>query len=212
LGVQWSDTGGQSQAAQWPVNVTDPSRLPPPDDLRNLPLETLLEILSSRLPLHEAVAQARKVRVDSGPGGLDVPAEIDPLRRVRSETFLLQRTCRVAKAIERLVESLNRPVVHADALLWRLRGPVGPLALARALAEEAKSPGESCFLLAEVVLALRRVNVPEIAVGVTEVEIRRALNSVTSEIEEMARNRLGASGMPPGMADYVSQALNEKPS
>ena len=138
LSVRWWEGPDQPQTAQWPVNVTDPSRLPPPDGLRNLSLETLIEILGSRLPLHEAVDKQRRAVV--GPDGTDVSPEIDPLKRVQSETFLLQRTRRVAKAIEHLVENLNRPVVHEDALLWRLRGPVGPLALARALAEVARSP------------------------------------------------------------------------
>jgi len=209
LNVRWWVGPDQPQTAQWPVNVTDPSRLPPPDDLRNLSLETLIEILGSRLPLHEAVARTKQRRAVVGPDGTDVPTDIDPLKRVQTETFLLQRTRRVAKAIEHLVENLNRPVVHEDALLWRLRGPVGPLALARALAEAARSPGEACFLLAEVTLALRRVDVAKIAVGVGEEWACHEVTAVKAEVEQMARQHLQGGEMPPGMAEYVSRALNE---
>ena len=206
LTVRWWDAQDQPQTAQWPVNVTDPGRLPPPEGLRELTLETLIEILGSRLPLHEAVT-----RLGPRPAverGADVPTEIDPHKRIRTETFLLQRTRRVAKAIERLVENLNRPVVHEGALLWRLRGPVGPLALAKALATEARSAGEACFLLAEVALALRRLDVAKIALGVGEETVRRELTSVRTEVEQMARERLQGVGMPPGMAVYVSKALD----
>jgi hypothetical protein len=209
LGVRWWNAQGQAQTAQWPVNVTDPSRLPPPDDLRNLSLETLIEILGSRLPLHEAVARAKQRGTVTGPDGSEVAADIDPLKRVRSETFLLQRTRRVAKAIEHLIENLNRPVVHEDALLWRLRGPVGPLALAGALAEAARSSGEACFLLAEVALALRRVDAARIAVGVEQQRVQREVAAVRTEVEQMAQRHLQGDGMPPGMAEYVSRALGE---
>ena len=212
LTVRWRDGQDRAQTAQWPVNVTDPSRLPPPDDLRNLSLETLIEILGSRLPLHEAVARAKKRSAVIGPDGAEVSAELDPLKRVRTETFLLQRTRRVAKAIEHLVENLNRPVVHEDALLWRLRGPVGPLALARALAEAARSPGEAGFLLAEVALALRRVDVAKVAVGVGKEQVRHEVTAVRAEVEQMARRPLQGATMPHGMVDYISRALDKSQS
>jgi hypothetical protein len=209
LTARWWDGQAQAQAAQWPVNVTDPSRLSPPDDLRDLSLETLIEILGSRLPLHEAVARAKQRHAVKVPDGSEVLPEIDPLKRVRTETFLLQRTRRVAKAIEHLIENLNRPAVHEDALLWRLRGPVGPLALARALVEAARSAGEACFLLAEVALALRRVDIARVAVGIGQEEVRREVTTVRAEVEQMARRHLQDDTMPPGMAEYVSRALNE---
>jgi hypothetical protein len=208
--VEWSDRHGVVHSAVWPVNVSDPSRLPPPDDLRNLSLETLVEILGARLPLHEAVRRARERAAHRGVEGNEaVPADIDPLRRVRTETFLLQRTRRVAKALENMVESIGRPVAHRDALLWRLRGPVGPLALARALAGAARSPGEACFLLAEVVLALRRVDVRTVAVGLATKEVRAELDALKAEIDGLARPYLRDSGTPEPMVAYVSRALEE---
>jgi hypothetical protein len=113
----------------------------------------------------------------------------------------------VARAIEQLVENLNRPVGHRDALLWRLRGPVGPRALAQALDKAAQSPGEASFLLSEVVLALRRVKAEKIAVGVPADEVSRELEVARDEIAEMARTRLRQGGVPEGMGQYVTQVL-----
>jgi hypothetical protein len=206
LNVQWRCDPGTTLSALWPVNVTDPGLLAPPDELRNLSLETLIEILGSRLPLHEAVLKARQTAARER-ARQDLPPELDPHLRVRTETFLLQRTRRVARAIEHLVERLNRPVAHFDGLNWRLRGPVGPLALARALAEAACSPGEACFLLAEVALALRRVDVRKVADGLALDTVRGAINSVIDEINWMARERLAAPGVPEAMVHYVGKAL-----
>lgn len=170
-----------------------------------------MAILGSGRPLHEAVLEQKRRTVEEAfQQACEASPEIDPHRRIRTETFLLQRTRRVAKAIDRLVEILARLVVHKDALSWRLRGPVGPLALARALKAAAQSPGEACFLLTEIVLAMRRVNVAKIAVGITEEEVRGEMNSVRGEIEGLVRDALQANGtVPPALKEYVSTALDE---
>lgn len=196
----------EALSAPWPVNVTDHGLLPPPEELRDLPLETLVEILGSRLPLYEAVLRAR-ARQSVGLGADTLPFEIDPHRRVNTETFLLQRTKRVAAAVEQLVQRLSRPVVHEDALLWRLRGPVGPLALARALQKAAQSPGEACFLLSEVALALRRVRVEKMAFGIPEETVKRAIEAVREEVAAMARERMESHDVPAALAEYVTKVL-----
>ncbi len=211
LDVRWTSKTGERLSAVWPVNVTDMSRLPAPDDLRNLSLDTLIDILGSRRPLHEAVlAFKRRAAERAAAGQVDRAAEIDPHRRVRTETFLLQRTRRVARAIEQLVERMNRPIAHREALVWRLRGPVGPVALAQALMREAKSEGEACFLVSEVVLALRRVRIPLQGSGLSETEVSESLATVRAEIAEMANCKMREGGsVPSQLADYVSAALKE---
>jgi hypothetical protein len=210
LEVHWRGTAGEALTATWPVNVTDPRSLPPPEDLRNLSLDTLVEILGSRRPLHEAVLAAKQKMLAAGPNPEGLSAEVDPHRKVRTETFLLQRTRRVARAVEQLLARLGRPVPHRDALAWRLRGPVGPLALARAIAQDARSPGEAVFLLADLALALRRLDVRAMAGGVAEEEVRRELDAVRHEIEALARSRLGdTAAVPPAMRDYADRAFQE---
>lgn len=209
LRVLWLDESGRSLTAAWPVGVTDPGKLPPPEDLRNLSLETLVEILCSRLPLHEALSLIKaRIARSHGRARDELPPDIDPHRRVNTETFLLQRTRRVARALAQLVENLNRPAIHPDALAWRLRGPVGPLALARALHREARSPGEASFLLSEIALALSRLDAARIAVGVSEADVRRELQGVRSEVEQMIRASLTAD-VPPTITDYLSRVLDQ---
>jgi hypothetical protein len=206
LDVEWIDGVQQNQTARWPVNVTDPGQLPPPDALRDLSLQTLLEILCSGRPLHEAV-ETRQHNSKSAHDGDDVPPELDPLRRFNSETFLLQRTRRVAKAIDQLVANLGRPIVHCSALNWRLRGPVGPCALAKAICKEARVPGEACFLLSEIVLVLRRLNAAKIAVGVAEKEVATAIADVIAYIISMIAEQQSSTEIPQAMGDYISAAL-----
>ncbi|MGH7265413.1 MAG: hypothetical protein ACREMB_11240, partial [Candidatus Rokuibacteriota bacterium] len=210
LDVHWHVSTGEAVTAIWPVNVTDPGSLPPPDDLRNLPLDTLVEILGSGRPLHEAVLAAKRKISEAGGGTEALAAELDPHRRVRTETFLLQRTRRVARAIEQLVARLARPVAHRAALAWRLRGPVGPLALARAIGDEARSPGEAAFLLADLALALRRLDLGAVAAGLPEEEVRRELHAVHGEIESLAQGRLAdEAAVPAAMREYVARAFEE---
>lgn len=208
LEVHWTDKSDKDQTAVWPVNVTDPSQLPPPDDLRNLSLETLLEILCSGRPLYE-IFSGKKTFPNGDPQAEtdNILAELDPLKRVSSETFLLQRTRRVAKAIEQLVESLSRPVVHRDVFAWRFRGPVGPCALAKAIYNESRTPGEASFLLTEIVLALRRIDTAKIAIGIDQKEIDSEIAEVIADIKAMISDRAKEGDIPQSMATYISTAL-----
>jgi hypothetical protein len=47
------------------------------------------------------------------------------------------------------------PVASLDALRWRLRGPIGPIALAKRLA--AEDPDGAAFMIAEFATTLRGV-------------------------------------------------------
>ena len=150
--VRWKDSGG---SAWWPVNVTSGHVLPPPDELKNLPLDVLINILSSARPLHRVLGeylkqkQKEKAKNEFGP-------VVDPHKRVDTSQFILQRTRRISWALNALRKRLERPVVTMEFLRWRLRGPVGVLALAKALAQEATSDAEKSFLISELALELSR--------------------------------------------------------
>ena len=150
--VSWTDA---KDRAWWPVNVQSGLSLPPPSELKDLPLELLIEILTSAKPLSQVLAMWLERRAERG--GSEGLAELDPHRRVDTSGFLLQRTRRVSWALTALRERLERPVSSVQALNWRLRGPVGVLALAKAIGREAKSSTEQTFLLAELCLELHRV-------------------------------------------------------
>ena len=81
---------------------------------------------------------------------------VDPHKRVDTSQFILQRTRRISWALNALRKRLERPVVTMEFLCWRLRGPVGVLALAKALAREANSDAEKSFLISELALELSR--------------------------------------------------------
>lgn len=168
LNVAWrSSKKSESFAASWPVNVLDPATLPPPDVLASLSLDELIQVLGSTRPLHVAVVQAlqRRMRLRSS-----ADIQLDPHRRINTETFLLRRTKRVALALERLRERLERPVLTREAFEWRLRGPIGPIALANAFLKESRNASEAAFFLAELALTLKRVHAPRASEGGLKVD------------------------------------------
>ena len=187
LAVQWQGSGAE-YAADWPVNVVELEHLPPPEALRNLKLEELIEILSSTRPLHTAAAHVLRKRAKR----IVDDIQFDPHKRINTQTFLLRRTKRVAIALERLRQRLERPVMNVEALDWRLRGPVGPLVMAAAFRREADREEESLFFLAELALTLSRVRVKEAARGgLSEQHIRERLRAAILEIEELASPLFG---------------------
>ncbi|MCI0487102.1 MAG: hypothetical protein L0229_10935 [Blastocatellia bacterium] len=203
LGVEWESASGR-HSADWPVNVVEPALLPPPEALRNLRLEDLIEILSSTRPLHVAVTHALKKRERRKSADI----QLDPHKRVNTEEFLLRRTKRVAIALERLRERLERPVLNHDALYWRLQGPVGPKALAEAFLKEARTPDEARFLLAELALALGRVQPEQEARGgLSANEIRERIKSVIRDIEQRVASV--APGESQAINRYVLEAFKE---
>lgn len=199
LVVSWREKT-QKREAVWSVNVTDPASLPPPEELRDLDLEQLIEILSSARPLHEALGLARRRgerKVGEHPGG----PEIDPHKKVDTSRFLLRRMRRVSRALEGLHERLERSASSLDGLRWRLEGPVGPLALAIRLAEE-EAQG-AAFMITEVALVVQKAdwsrNEKELGRNTVRAEVRRTLR----KLKAMARSQEA----PPALRRYVKETL-----
>jgi hypothetical protein len=204
LEVSWEHADGVA-VASWPVNVSNPAALPPPDALRNLSLEELLEILASARSLPQAVIDVLRRRTNRSRQDI----ELDPLKRLDSQGFLLRRTKRVAVALERLRERLEQPALAREAFEWRLHGPIGPMTLAYALTKEAKLPGEAKFCLAELALALSRVNPKKPAVGgLSKGIIVECLAAVIRAIELQALGLPSATATSP-LENYVTAAFSE---
>ncbi|HUU90962.1 MAG TPA: hypothetical protein VM238_07110 [Phycisphaerae bacterium] len=198
--VRWQGAAG---CAWWPVNVAGPSALPPPDELRDLPLEVLIDILTSARPLHEALR--KWVRRWREQGRTDESIDPDPHKRVDTSAFLLQRTRRVSWALEGLRERLERPVATREGLQWRLRGPVGVMALKRALFREGQPKGEKAFLLAELALELARVK-PRPARGcLSPKQVKAEIAAIIRELE--AETQAAAETVLPDLRKYVRSAL-----
>lgn len=201
---------GSAASAWWPVNVDRQASLPPPDELKNLPLDILVDILTSAKPLH--LAMRKWLRTASG--GVHPPDGpiVDPHAKVDTSAFLIQRTRRLAWGLNALRERLERPVASKDALEWRLRGPVGAMALAKAIERETgqRTDGdgaEKSFLLAELALELSRVK-PRTAPGYLPVqEVSDAIAGLVAELQAMAAE--SAASAPDGIRLYVRRAFRE---
>jgi len=202
LGVAWSHSGGTALAS-WPVNVSNPAALPPPEALRSLTLEELLQVLASTRPMPQAVAEVLSKRQKKKAEG---DAELDPLRRFDSQSFLLRRTKRLAMALERLRARLERPASSREAFEWRLFGPVGPLALAEGYAREATFAGEAKFCLAEIALALHRVQPAKVALdGLPVAQVKESLRKAIAQLRDQAAQLTPA----PELDRYATAAFEE---
>lgn len=205
LEVSWQSESGPL-AAFWPVNVSNPSALPPPEALQGLTLEELLAILASTRPLPQAVVAVLKKRVRNK---ARVEEILDPLKRLDSPAFLLRRTKRVAAALDRMRERLERPALSKDALEWRVNGPVGPTALARAFVQEARLPGEAKFYMAELALAVKRVVPQRTAEGGLSVDIvQESLAKAIASIKART-NELPSTAETTQLDGYVAAAFRE---
>jgi hypothetical protein len=200
--VGWKEAPGR---AWWPVNVESTRSLPPPDELKSLPLEVLIEILTSARPLHRVLSEYLNRR--DGNGGLPGPIIlVDPHKRVDTSQFLLQRTRRVSWALSALREKLQRPVATEEGLRWRLYGPVGVKALATALVKEGHSEEEKAFLLSELVLELSRVR-PTTFPGYLPVErMREGIRELIAEQRETFAVDLTAAA--PNLRSYVETVFD----
>jgi hypothetical protein len=205
--VQLGESAGN---AWWPVNVVNSDALPPPDELKDLPLELLIEILTSAKPLHE-VLRRRMKRKGNDDGQRPDAAAIDPHKRVDTSAFLLQRTRRVSWALAALRKRFEeQPIVSEQSLTWRLRGPVGVLALAQAItndARESRSEAEQCFLLTELCAELARVRPSTTAGSLPANRVRAALREIVSEIRVGISSK--ALAADPAMAAYVDTVFQE---
>lgn len=203
LWVDWNEAEGR---AWWPINIASSAVLPAPDELRDLPLELLIEILMAARPLHRVMAEYLKRKGKGTSAGSGV--EIDPHKKVDTSGFLLQRTRRVSAALAGLAAVLAKPVATEDSLRWRLYGPTGARAVAQAILKDADA--NSCgamkgFLLAELALVLSQCE-PTTAVGFLPVErIKAEIAKLTLELREQERTL--DEQAPDNLRRYVADAF-----
>lgn len=205
LDVRWHDDGEVSRAP-WPVNVSDPALLPPPEELRSLSMEVLLAVLASTRPIHDALErELRKAELAPGRAGRD---ELDALARFDSERMLLTRTRRMAAALWGLQRRFDRPLGSLEALDWRLSGIVGATQLADGLcgsvADGDMEPIEARFHLAELARTVGTIEWEVVASRLDPTLVRTRVAKALDHIKACA-NGLPAGG---GAVDtYVAAAL-----
>jgi hypothetical protein len=198
--VRWRGSEG---SAWWPVNISHAAALPPPEELRELSLDELVEILTSAGPLHQTMRRLllrRQEKQTDGP-------IVDPHRRVDTSGFLLQRTRRVTWALAALRQRLEQPAPSLEALHWRLRGPVGVERLAKAIVREARSDQERCFLVAELAIELARVRPQSSPGGLNSSQIKSELRAVIRDLREQTMPRARLQATP--IKRYAAKAFKE---
>jgi hypothetical protein len=209
LDVRWVDSTGAHQTA-WAVNVHDPSDLPPPAELRDLPVDHLLKVLASTRPLREAIESEYRAHLKRS--NHDDIGVLDPLKKHQLTTALLPRVRQHSAALFGIQNRLERPVSSLEALGWRLTGTMGPTYLAERLTEEADGtdgwlPGEAQFLLAELALTVRRAKW-DIREPVTTDDVQRAVDECLRTIDACA-SRVGGAERIPQLQAYIDAARAE---
>jgi hypothetical protein len=203
--VQWQLRDDAWVSAVWVVNVTELGLLPPPSELAQLNLEDLIAILTSARPIHWLLAERLAAREDSGKAA-NIEA-IDPHQKVDTSRFLMRRMRRLARALEGLRHRLESPVATTDGLRWRLQGPFGPIALAKAILSEGENGAP--FFIVEIAGTLRQLNwQPGSTISPTE---RNQL--VTETLRELRSLALQDSHpMPGNLQAYVTAELADIPA
>ncbi len=193
--------------ASLPVNVTDPSALPVPAELRDLPIDLVLRALASARPLHEALEPGHGQTNGEGQDG--PPVDLDPHRRFSPAGQLMHRTRLLSAALVGLRDRLERPAVTLDALRWRLDGPFGPVEIAKGLGRERTTiPGERAFLLAEIALTLAQVELERVTrlIPDRQEEAAALLHDSIEALAEMAGQEQDGQT---AVAGYVDAAFEQ---
>lgn len=205
--VSWNGSKGK---AFWPIIVESQIALPPVESLRNLPLEALLQILSSTQPLHRLLKIIEAAGKKSNLSNDDITI-IDAHKLVNTTGFLLQRTRRVSYAMKVLRNRLEKPVFTKESLAWRLYGPIGVNSLMDAIIKEAKSEEEKRFLLAELGLELSRIQPQITEVSLKQNVIKSAIKEVMEKLASDFKNKntTGNSAIENYSEKAIQKALNE---
>jgi hypothetical protein len=197
---------GQMGDAHWPVEVRTFADLPPPQELRDLSLEQLLEILTSALPLHRCLQNLWRQNSDET-SPEKVAIALDPLRRFSRDTHLLERTRRFSLAMAGMRRRLESPIPSEEYLQWRLHGPVGISKIATAILREAGSDGEKAFLLGELGFELSQIH-PKSEVGfLPKKRIQDAIREMVTDFEKQAEPLLAATES--SLQEYVRSAFRK---
>ncbi|MCA1807478.1 MAG: hypothetical protein LC687_06500, partial [Actinobacteria bacterium] len=208
LKVCWDD----SAFAYWPVNIADISLLPPPEELRNLSLESLIEILSSQGSLRDAMRRIlRRNKLAHINDSHIIDVELDPHKRVQTSHYLIPRTRRISQVLSGLKNRLERPVVTIEALHWRMYGPIGVAAVVRALESHSESIDELAFLLSELMLILIRIKYDAHEGALIEADFYACINGMLTKIsKKLMKLRTLSSPLISKYCKEVSAVCNHK--
>lgn len=194
--------------APWAVLADDRHALPPGKALSSLRAQHLLAALASGRSLSDIIREEleRKAAGDGSATGL----VLDPLRRFEVEGSLLRKGRALAASFSAMQRRLEHHVIDLDSLRARLAGPLGPEFVALKIAEAhqagEQSRAEAIFSIAELALAVGRVNWTDVLKHV-DAPAGRAVVEESLGCLDMLRLRVGDE--PADLAAYASRAIEE---
>lgn len=192
----------------WAVVADNPHALPVGPELSSLQAQHLLDALATGRSvaqvLREEIEHQRAAAVANG------VIIVDPLKRLEVEGSLLRKGRALAASLAAMQRRLERPVVTLDTLRGRLASPLGPEFVATKVAEafEAgrQSRAEAIFTIAEIALAVGRVDWPCVLEQVDRTQGSRLVDEVLVKLDALW-NRIGSQ--PADLASYASRAIKE---
>ncbi len=201
--VRWNGS-----EAPWAVLADDRHALPPGPTLSSLRAQHLLAALASGRSLSDIIREELE-RIALGDGGR-TGLILDPLKRFEIERSLLRRGRALAASLSAMQRRLEHQVINLDGLRARLAGPLGPEFVALKIAEayEAgdQSRAEAIFSIAELALAVGRVNWTLVLEHVDSA-VGLALVEDTLGRLDVLRHRVGDE--PASLASYAARAIEE---
>jgi hypothetical protein len=105
-----------------------------------------------------------------------------------------------------LKTQLERPYFSTRSLNWRLRGPIGVLALSEAILREAKSEDEKSFLLAELALELSSIKLSNSNGTIDADLVTKELRSLIQEINQQSKKIKNQNKM---IKEYAGEAFKK---
>lgn len=195
--------------AYWPVNISDPSILPSPDELNNLSIEDLMYILSGQGSLHESMRNILKKRLknESSDCKADTDAILDPHKSVITNDYLIPRTRRISRVFVALRRRLESPVATIESLEWRLNGPIGLNAVISALEKHASSNNELSFLMAELVMEINRISYNPTEKSIDKELYNSSINKVLHTI--IPKIEKASEGSSSAIKHYCHNVINK---
>ena len=213
--VAWTDDEGQSQSGWLPVQTERLEDLLPPEQFRGLTSDHIMNcLISGREP-------AELIDENGGDSGhLANAAELsracDPLQEVDTTGYALYQVRKLGQTLAALAERLLRTVRTREAVAYRLRqDPLGPMALAGALAKDLTVEGQLpetaqmrasqlAFSFAEIALTLahacRRLRADH---NSGDHDVRPVYRDVIKSLFEKAARGDGAGGGLGPLAVYI---------
>ncbi len=214
LRLNWRDEAGGSHSGILPVHVESMDDLLPPEEIRSLKAQDILDCLISGKELAEWVDGIEKRREIYDPDNRAEP-EYDPLRSIDTSGYLLYRTRRLGAALTALGDRLDRTVRTPDALSYKLRqDPLGPRALAESLVQEWRGDGDGVARgdATHVIFSLIELNLTlaHIAQRVVELPLRKLFGATIEEIEGMQREIVAAQAPPENLQLYMREVARRQ--